>query len=437
MTITANATFQGTNVGNTDVDAPQLRDVLKEIAQDLNLLNNIATGDGTPPIILDHAVNNGAPIGQTLVNQCINRTLDMSSTDAATYGGPVYLWAAPVFFPENGTYYEAALFTDFSGLAELLVYSATGTLEQTLTMTRDDDLGCVRTFLQVSATAAQRFLAVRVNFSSSAAFTLFLHSMSVYRLPPSRTTSHESFEDNAGNDVTLPAVTAAGLAIINNNRYPPDEWFLSDYAVSSVLLKRLRDYGCKLYEYITGWPVDGNRVVTDSDSATVNPVTSRFHAHSRATYVAEPLIDWPLFAEGLGAVRTGGANTTNSTATAGLYQSAWFAPWVVTASINAPFHKITAYCPDFPTASNLKGVILYSTSAGSPGKVQGRITRVGGTTVSDLISTSLGSQLYCLNFTAVDFSPDALNTWHFEFNTNGVFTFNEANLLGVCLYFEP
>lgn len=458
MTRTANTTFHGTDPADCDIGSPMLTTVLKEIAQDIHFTYDKITGENgiSAASTLNHdgTEGNGALLSVPLVNQQIGRRIAMLAADVATYGGDVFLWAAPVFIPAGECAGGLSVFTVdihcdslFGTTPSVIVRDSTGAIETTaefsvnpygqgVTPNYEAQGGYLSAKFQVP-TDGLKYIFITMNVAS-ADQRPFIESVCIRKVTTVRPTNF-SLDTTIDNSIEFTATTTAGSA--STIRPLHDEYFQTEYAVASNILQKMHYAVCKLYEYITGAPVMGNSVLTDADSGDVDPTTSRYMAHTRTVFSStEPLIDWPMGSECLGAVKTTGYNTTDTTYTLGYAPALWSAPFInATTSADFEFHQISGYCPDFPSASTLKCVVLVSGDGTGASPANFRVELDGGSTVSSSSITSLGvSLLSAYHITGIDFDADTKNIWKF-IHTRGTkaYVMNEINIVGVCMYFEP
>ncbi len=457
MTRTVNSAFHGTDQASADIGSPMLSLELKEIAQDMHLTYDKITGENSysaaATINHDGTSGNGALLGVPLVNQFIGRRIAMVAADVATYGGDVFLWAAPVFIPAGESAGGLSVFTvdlhcdsQFETLPSVIVRDSSGAIETTadfvinpygqgVTPNYTVQGGYLSAQFQVP-TDGLKYIFIQMNVASVNQRP-FVESVCVRRITGNHSVNF-SLDTSVGNEIEFAATTAGGAATSVKTLH--DEYFDTEYAVPSFILEKMHYFVCKMYEYVTGAPVIGNSVLTDADSGDVDPATSRYMAHTRSVFSAEPLIDWPMGSDCLGSVKTTGYNTTETTYTSGYAAALWSAPFInATTSADFEFHQISGYCPDFPSASTLKCVVLVSGDGTGASPANFRVELSGGSTVSSSSTTTLGASLMsAYHITGIDFDADAKNIWKF-IHTRGTkaYVMNEINIVGVCMYFEP
>ncbi len=474
MTRVKNSSFAGASVYDGDVDAPTFTRVLKNVQADAALVYDKLTGLNGETVLIDHNGDpgngdlQGAPMGIPLVNQYIGVPLyyeSATATGGGKGGGPAgstghtYLIAVPFFQPSSEITrtlrVEVDVSADIRGNAgRVVVIDTSGTTIYNAPLEYRGSDGRVITDGQQGGTltasvlpgTGMKFLFVEVDTDRRPRFDIELFS---WRMHPGRirtdggTTLHRNTTNNIG--VTTPAATE----MLAWRDY--DSSLFTDYMAGSAYLAAGINRNLNgLWEFLTGWPAGGDAAYEHVDhngagaADDVNPARSRFHAGTRslAGYPDEPMPDFPVHCEALGATLTDGYPVVDAFSSGTQHGLVGWQPVTPSAAAKTAVHRAYVAYPDFPdgASSNLKWVMLASFATGTPGQWTGycsTVTAEGSSTFTAITGTAFAYA----SGTALDFPPDENGTvtLSMEKTTGGAHSgaVDEVSLLGWCLYFDP
>jgi hypothetical protein len=445
-----NATFQGATPFDVDVDALTLQRTIENAIGDTALVYDMLTGENAEANTVRHiGGGRGCPLGIPLWQQHIGRSLNYTGIGTAKGGVPGDVWvvAHPFFVPEGETSVRVRVYAEgpFDTLRpHVLMTSTAGVKVARPSLERLDDRNVYECDVSGLSTGVYLvFLCCDLLDNSTQNVDLISwHGV----FPRKRETNVAPMRANSGAvvGVTTPAATE-GVAHVSFDAGLFGNQFAFDAYLTSYLNRNLNG----LEEYGSGWPAGGNASYThvDHDGAgapdSSDPARSRFHACTRSLYAAEPELDFPWLAEGLGAYGSDGLPVIDPSAsapTAGMLS--WFAPFPLSAT-STTYWQVPAITPDFQaTSSRLKFAILAAGDA-SPINWQVTVNAGGATTTSNFgaLFAADGSAT-CLTLatgSAVAFTGDAFATVTAAISKATAFsaTYTEFFLLGCCLYWEP
>lgn len=441
MTRTVNSNFSGTSVYDADVDATMFKRVLREIAQDFHRVYDLVSGEHafSTSETMNHngEQGRGSLLGIPLINQVINARIGMAEADLSTYGGETYLLAAPVFVPPGETFYTLDVRAD--GAAPEMwfeVYNTAGVLAQEARLSGYGD-GVQRAFLHFAATTTGELFYVFVRCTIDAPSGWILRSWHMYN---SRV--NESVHVPAQVAAALPVPTAAVGIPVDVEEFH-DNLFTDNFPVSGWLVNKLNRSINALWETMTGAPLPGRIVVTNADSATISPATSRFVAHARAGWTAEPLVKFPLLAEAFGAcLKASGGNVVDNASPPTQGITEWFAPFPRSTALSTG-RNVDAYVPDFPNgvSTSLMCSFLCVNQSGKGTPTNWRVrAQASAAAPSSVALTQLGStSFYVATVGPIDFFADVVNLLRMTTQQSPAsgFVIGEMRALGWSWYFNP
>ncbi len=472
MTRTVNGSFSGTVPFDVDVGAPMVTSTLKEALEDQNLIHDMITGEySTPTNMCEHIGDaKGAPLRVPIVNQPINAVVDEVEYDGyleliSETMDKTILWASCVYLPKGETKLVLNIRTlgNSPALIDYEIYDDTGAAVTSGAINSPDDdrtSGVQGATVNLTVAGDDEWYIVfftislgRFSDTSNQISSFLLSYVSIY--PHSSLHSYSPAPPLApsGFDDIFVDTAGAGVALVDNQI--SDEMISVDgRSINAKVLTAMNHNLNNKYEYITGWPVLGNLAVENDDTDDIRPTTSRFLAHTRSEYTTtEPLIQWPIFCEGFGAMGVDAAVVAGTSGpivplvdealTVGCLD--WFAPFpTVTAAANVRI--INVYVPNLPIVnSKLQIRILFASTHGL--KTTDWETRVGingsftsWTTMSYLSGEGAGNSLSIVSFTITSSAPtptlDENNEFKLQIRKNGgTVTYGQIFCLGwACSY---
>jgi hypothetical protein len=452
MTRTRSGSLGGVAPTDADVDQEIFTRCLLQVAQDLNMVYDMVTGantPGAPPVIPtmkhDGSAQGGSLLAIPVVNTVINQKLiGMSETDSATFGTDIYIACCPIFVAAGEAFFALEVDANEETLALMCeIYDSTGALiTAPLPMDFDAARGTWCAFPQFSVLGVVYYLAVRATVL--AASHCSLNAVRMWPTSGGADAPYVDVDAQAPDGSPQPVPTAAAGAAMQFETIH-DQMIADNFATAGWVLNTLNRNINALWEALTGAPVDGNTAVTNADSGSTNPATSRFIAHSRAgaDLANEPLIDFPILSEPVGAVRGDGNFVVENADPPVTGMTAWFAPYPRAAGGTTDvLHRCRVYLPDFPNggSSNMKVTLMFASSGkGTPTNWQARINSVtAGVTTAFAAVARLGATIfYAVTFSGVDFTPDFAELLQVEVKSAGAFTFEELAFVGWSVYFDP
>lgn len=468
--------FEGTRIGDIDVDAPTHERLIDSAIGDTALVFDKLTGSNAEANTINHdgTSGRGALLGIPYVNQYIGKKISIVGEDSRTAkddgaAGQTYLVALPIFIPSGEDQIIVDVLCRGSGmvtpdtdtgafLRDPTTWATVGDEERfsftTERLAPDDDLIILHRSRLTGVTPGLRLFFIELDTAKIAtnSETFELLSLSIHpgrkraRYRPASTPS------SRGSASPIPVTTpAAGEGVTHVNF---DSSLLTDVndSLNGYITTRLNRNQNGLTEYLTGWPAGGNLayVHVDHDGGgaadDVDPARSRFFAHTQSLYASEPEVDFPLWAEAFGAFRNDGKLVVNAPAIGtepdwGMLD--WFAPWP-TDETSQVLRSVHLMNPDFQRApSRMKWAILVGYDATVPTAWAGIV--VNTTTIATAITTAFAAvggagpgHLAWASGTIADFAPDVAEGYFVGIKRTGIqAAVDELLLLGACVWFEP
>lgn len=434
MTRTVNSSFSGIAPFDVDVDAPMLTNTLKETLEDLNLIHDMVTCEySTPANKCEHIGNGkGAKLLVPICNQPIAAPLQklyfngLTASDAYGDISQVVLWAAPFYVPKGGGDIVVSVDLDGSAIDSyfVTVYRDDGTEFETYSYSAGFNQPWPQTaedypFRFSDSGDDNRWYIARIycwtppgTVSNAQPYGrggigTTLNSVNIFYIEQDPQGSQTLIQQTGVNQTPVD-VAGTGVAFVENEI--PDEMISQNgRSINAKILSSISKNISNLYEYVTGWPNPGNISRVNVDSGDIRPADSRTMAHDRSTFGSEPLIQWPIFCEGFGAV--GVLNTAtppdyeyyvplvDASLTDG--SLTWFAPFP-TATAEAVIRRTRFYFPNiYQTGSNLVlKILICSTDGDKITNWQAGISLNGGATTYSGSAVTTGIS----NLTQVTFS---------------------------------
>lgn len=460
MTRTRNGAFVGTVPQDADVDVPTWKRVFLEIVQTWHYIFDAVTGENSPasaPVIstVNHGgtYGRGSNLGIQLMSQAmpeVSLSPNLADWTTGSFSLDVLIACVPIDVQVGDETFDVGITSDTEFHVDLTVHVKTSAwvTEYSAAMFREDDRpGYLRASVTATTTGLH-YILVRAEFKDyDARLSLSGFNIGVRRMG---TNSQVSVKGAAGN--VIPITTATGtnpLAIETIH----DEMVADDYAFAGHIVTKVSRQLNAFEEYLTGFPVAGNESLTQADSSTLDPTTSRFKAGGRKGYGNEPMPQFPVFAEALGCIAwtSTGANAdamvnTANPPTIGLTE--WHAPYPRDASgATVSVSAFNCIMPDFPDggSSTLAFEVIFFgiNGKGDPTKWQARISSTAAASAWTAISNIAGTDFYKCTISAVDFRPDnsaGVNTLILQMKKNTApltYAFGEILVLGWGATFRP
>ena len=486
------ASFTGVRIEDADPASPTRKRALRDVCGDLALIHDRVTGQNSHSSadLIDHngTAGHGALLGIPLWNQYFGRRLTVwASPGPATKDGgegETNILAVPFFLPggvssSEGKNLMLELFVSFDApnpdalQPHVVIYDDSGWTE----MVREP-LG-IDTRRRAGG-QSRLFCDLSTKLTSGGTYVLFVR-MTPFAVPdhdgsegtPASVTTTAGDGTGTVNVGTLHSVclrsTRVGDAVNAPQRLstsPFSVWtpastegmghrdfdagmFADRYAFNARALIGADRNANALIENLRGWPAGGNASYThiDHDSGgsadSSNPARSRFSAHTRSLYAAEPEIEFPIFIDAFGAFKTDGGMVIEASNTPTYGMLDFYAPWPVQTASQSVRH-VEVIWPDFQTASSrLKALVLVG-SDGARADVgtdwTASIRTAAGTTACGAFSALDGDNLYWwASASAIAFSSDTQASVELllEKTAGALEEVQQIVLLGWCVYFDP
>jgi hypothetical protein len=443
-----NATFQGAVPRSVVADASIREDWLANVAGDVALVSDKATGENGQTPITHTGAGDGCPLRLPLAAQHLDRSLIIYGTSIAE--DDFYVLAVPVFVPAG----EADIYrldVDMRALAgavvTLEVLDSTGAnvwgpYPGTARGTDDDLPGAS------NVSEAQRF---RWDFEVAAAGVFYLlvkrpcyyidadpdARIVSWTLDHVRATAGEANGLTAGDGGTAVSdpydAHATFTPSTDHDTY--DEEVATDGPLSAYVLTRINRQINTLWEYITGAVIPGNSTYQCSTTWDNN----------RASFTAEGLLDFPLQVVALGACHgdTGKpavGDYTDSTPSDGPIGHLMHP--LSRSTTNDTIASVAMECPSFRTStSDLKCVVLVHSPGGAATAANWRfrVTSSAGTATAVSLVQVGTSNFLVATITGIPFTASSENYFNVQIaNTaTGALGSETLDILGACLFYEP
>lgn len=375
MTRTVNASFSGIPPFDVDVGAPALTNTLKETLEDINLIHDMITGEySTPTDMCEHiGGGKGALLGVPICSQPIAATLQKMyfdggiAADAYDEISHVILWSAPFYVPKGGG--EITFCINIEGeelgafFLTVLEDDATVFSQQAAFVTSGEAWSGTASVVFDNATEDNAWYICQITCSTPRNVSsgvqggirttgITINDVNIFYNEPDGFSPLPLIQQDAANYTPVDAA-GSGVAFVDNE--VSDEMIAQNgRSINAKILTAISRNLSNLYEYVTGWPVPGNQTLTNADTGDIRPVTSRFLAHNQSEYASEPLIQWPIFCEGLGAVGVRNDIVSTDSPLVPLVDAAltdgslsWFAPFPTSTSA-ASIRRLRFYMPNLP-----------------------------------------------------------------------------------------
>lgn len=451
MTRTRAAALTGVEPQNADVDTPVFASVLSRINQELNRVYDVVTGENgisAAQTMTHEGGATGAPLRRVIAAQVMpvstsytgSGRILVASADVADYGGDTYVILVPLLVTRGQTSIDLLMSLDIDDAKriDVDVYDATGVLVQSTPASAYGQPPTTVTARLVLLSPGRYFFGVRWRVTDDTGARLLSWCLA----PPERA---DGYIGGGVRGLGSPFPVGNGAAPSALYETIHDEMLTPQSAIAGWLVTALSRNASWLTEYLTGAAVPGNAATRQADSGPVNPVTSRFAAHTRAGFAAEPEVQLPVLTASLGLVGYGvivGSLCAPISAN-GFRGVVDWGPIVALAPSTAfaTAWSTTCYLPDFPTSpSKLKAQFLFcnDNGKGTPTLWSARVTTSAGTSTTVAFSRVGTTRMYTAECVAIPFIADARNAISFEVSRSVVGTVHgECMLVGVSLFFDP
>lgn len=462
--------FQGATVYETEPEALTKRSWLRKVCEDAAMIQDIVTGDGSPPLTLNHtgeAVSGqaGALLGVPCTQMIRQAEGDHGLASGATAGTPTYFAFVPWYKPVGETEVTVA-FHGTPGLGyELKVLSAAGAEVAAAGFLESPEDGLTTYFARVDGLTADPnsgsdqlyFIAIK-----GTAYDIFRRIWGLrvfYRIGgPAGATVEPG--DGTGNSVTLNTNSVSGATVTdfidigssfvgdNDEDYVGPATAgttLEEYGhgVNGYVLTKVAQNQAAIWERATGAPAPGNETLTLADSGAADPTQGAFLDGSLAGKIYEEPFGFPLAIISNGSIPVDGTHNSGKATNR-------YAPGLKTLSLVT--HQIVPLMtPDFPDAgsSKLRACVVCCTpdeatpfATKSTVAWDARTVDEAGTSIDTHLSstwTQIGSTRFAYQeWTNIDFDADAGTMLQSRFDASalGALTGESFRVLGLTLHFE-
>ena len=441
-----NATFAGSPPRDVVGDASIFRRWLSNAVGDIALVTDLVTGANAEPPITHTGGGLGCQMRIPLAAQHIDRSLVLQGAGASVAEDNFWVIAVPVFVPtgEAGAYRLTVTAPTARGNTTQMFVEVLDTTWTTFIGpsmgTYDDDDGTVTQNGPVRDTArwtlilgeGLQYLMVKraCRFADADPFARLVS----WALDHDRTYAGES------NGLAITGSTVVGSPYEAPATLTPstvhdtyDEEVAIDGPLSAYVLTRLNRHINALWEYVTGAKIPGNAVYKNATTWD----------HSRASFTAEGLVDFPVAILALGSVpELGGKPSvddyTDLTPAEGLLD--WIMHPTARSMTADNFANAQIVLPSFSTSSSLLkcAILVHSPSGvGNAANWRFRVTTGAGSSAS-VAGVQLGTSSFLVaTVTAIPFAAGD-NSLSFQFSNTaaGALGAETLDILGACLYFE-
>jgi hypothetical protein len=416
-------------------DSPIYARWLRAAVGDTALAHDLITGANTTTAINHSGAPLGCPLRMPLAAQYLNRSI------ATTATGYYYILAVPVFVRagEAGRYRLRISVTQFGNSDSVPMMetrnSSWAILQEPLSGVRITDLASEifsETQVSINATFEWVFdlpvgityllVARRCDVADTGAALL---SWSLDNARPSAPSSSGIFID--GSTLVGSPYDAQPSYVSSNNIEFYDEEVSPDIGLSAYVTSRLNRKLNALWEYVTGSRIPGNNAY--KGTSTVN--------NNRDIWTNEALLEFPMAIAALGA----SASLAGAKPPATSDMQGWIRYPVANSTTPRSFCGLTMFMPNFRTStSDLKCTVLFQASITGDSMADWLFdVDVSGSTTGQFSPTQLGTSKYwTATVTGIPFTAGTSNLVDVRIaNTVNGGAVKHAQMLGVCLYFDP
>ena len=432
------ARVRSTNpVGSTprDVapDAPIYARWLRAAVGDTALAHDLITGANSTTAINHSGAPLGCPLRMPLAAQAINRDI------SATSDGDYYILAVPVFIRGGETDTYSLRMSVTPGGADDMTLEVRDSTFAILSVPLRGEVEEPPVRGDGTLIPMNRVFVVKWNFTiyTAGLYYVFVKrrctdandrffSWSLDNARPSAGSTNGLFVDGS-TLVGSPYDAPASYSVANNVEFYDEEVTAYTIGLSAYVTSRLNRKLNALWEYVTGSRIPGNNAY--KGTSTVN--------NNRAIWTNEALLEFPMTIAALGA----SAAITGAKPPATSDVQGWIRYPVANSTTPRSFCGLVMFMPDFRTStSDLKCTVLFQASITGDSMADWRFdVDVSGSTTGQFSPTQLGSSKYwTATITGIPFTAGTSNLVDVRIaNTVNGGAVKHAQMLGVCLYFDP
>jgi hypothetical protein len=413
-------------------DAPIYARWLRAAVGDTALAHDLITGANSTTAIDHSGAPLGCPLRMPLAAQAINR--DVSATSAGDY----YILAVPVFVRAGETDTYSLRMSVTPGGADDMTLEVRDSTFAILSVPLRGEVEEPPVRGDGTLIPINRVFVVKWNFTiyTAGIYYVFVKrrctdtndrffSWSLDNARPSAGSTNGLFVDGS-TLVGSPYNALSTYSVANNIEFYDEEVTAYTMGLSAYVTSRLNRKLNALWEYVTGSRIPGNNAYQGTSTVSNN----------RSTWANEALLEFPMTVAALGASAaiTGAKNPSASD------MQGWIRYPVSHSTTPASFCGLNMFMPNFRTStSDLKCTVLFQASTGDSMADWRFDVNVSGSASGQFAPTQLGASKYwTATVTGIPFTAGVSNLVDVRIrHTTGSGTIKHAQMLGVCLYFDP
>ena len=413
-------------------DAPIYARWLRAAVGDTALAHDLITGANTTTAINHSGAPLGCPLRMPLAAQAINRDI------SATSDGDYYILAVPVFIRGGETDTYSLRMSVTPGGADDMTLEVRDSTFAILSVPLRGEVEEPPVRGDGTLIPINRVFVVKWNFTiyTAGLYYVFVKrrctdtndrffSWSLDNARPSAGSTNGLFVDGS-TLVGSPYDAPASYSVANNVEFYDEEVTAYTTGLSAYVTSRLNRKLNALWEYVTGSRIPGNNAY--KGTSTVN--------NNRATWTNEALLEFPMTIAALGA----SASLSGAKPPATSDMQGWIRYPVANSTTPRSFCGLTMFMPNFRTStSDLKVTVLFDASTNDSMADWRFDVDVSGSASGQFAPTQLGTSKYwTATITGIPFTAGASNLVDVRIaNTVNGGAVKHAQMLGVCLYFDP
>ena len=412
-------------------DSPIYARWLRAAVGDTALAHDLITGDNATTAVNHSGAPLGCPLRMPLAAQAINRDVSAASD------GDYYILAVPVFIRGGETDTYSLRMSVTPGGSDDMTLEVRDSTFAILSVPLRGEVEEPPVRGDGTLIPINRVFVVKWNFTiyTAGLYYIFVRrrctnandrffSWSLDNARPSAGSTNGLFVDGS-TLVGSPYDAPPSYAPANNFEFY-DEEVSPDIGLSAFVTTRLNRKLNSLWEYVTGSRIPGNNAY--KGTSTVN--------NSRATWTNEALLEFPMTVAALGA----SASLSGAKPPATSEMQGWIRYPVANSTTPRSFCGLVMFMPNFRTStSDLKCTVLFQASVGDSMADWLFDVNVSGSASGQFAPTQLGTSGYwTATVTGIPFTAGASNLVDVRIaNTVNGGVVKHAQILGVCLYFDP